>query len=144
MREEGDSGRGNRALDEGGDVAITAVELARMARVTPADVHYWGRSGYLEKRKNGSSPFPLSQLPKALVMGIFAKQLHMDAENASRLAEKLLPVYAKRPDYVEAIRTLALAVERQTEALARLLLDTGFVAKIGDLLKNEDRNGGGP
>jgi hypothetical protein len=127
-----------------GDVAISAVELARMARVTPADVHYWGRSRYLEKRRNGSSAYPLSQIPKALLMGILVKQLHMDAGNASKLADQLVPVYANRPDSAEAIRTLALAVERKIEALVCLLMDTGFVEQIGDLLKKENRNGGGP
>jgi len=77
-------------------------------------------------------------------MGILVKQLHMDAGNASKLADQLVPVYANRPDSAEAIRTLALAVERKIEALVCLLMDTGFVEQIGDLLKKENRNGGGP
>lgn len=121
----------------GGEVAITAVELARMASVTAADIHYWGKSKYLAKRDGGSSPFPLSQLPKAQLMGIFAKQLHMDAGNASKLAEQLLPVYAGRPDVVAALKTLAEVVESRIDGLARLLVETDLVPQLAELLKSK-------
>jgi hypothetical protein len=120
----------------GGEVAITAVELARMASVTAADIHYWGKSNYLSKR-TGSSPFPLSQLPKAQLMGIFAKQLHMDAGNASKLAEQLLPVYARRPDVVAALKTLAEVVESRIDGLARLLVETDLVPQLSKILESK-------
>jgi hypothetical protein len=107
-----------------------------MAGVTAADIHYWGKSEYLAKR-TGSSPFPLSQLPKAQLMGIFAKQLHMDAGNASKLAEQLLPVYASRPDVVAALRALAELVESRIDGLARLLVETDLVPQLAGLLNVE-------
>ena len=119
------------------DAGITAVEMARLARVTPADIHYWGKSGYLEKRPGGSSAFPLSQVPKAQLMGIFAKQLCMDTGEASRLAEQLLPLYEQKPDIVTALRTLATAVQSRIGALAEVLVDSGVVSTIDQLLQTE-------
>ena len=121
------------------DVGITAVELARMAGVTPADVRYWGKNKHLEKQKNGSSSYPLSQVPKAQLMGIFAKQLHMDAAKASMLAEQLLPMYAKHPDIVGALKTLAEVVENRIDGLAHLLMDTDLVPQLAKLLEQENQ-----
>jgi hypothetical protein len=119
------------------NAGITAAELARIAGVTPADVHYWGKNGHLEKRKNVSSPYPLNQVPKAQLMGIFAKQLHMDATSAAGLAEQLLPLYAKHPDIVEGLRTLAEVVENRIEGLAHMLLETDLVPNLAKLLEKE-------
>jgi hypothetical protein len=115
-----------------------------MAGVTAADIHYWGKSKYLAKRATSSSPFPLSQLPKAQLMGIFAKQLHMDAANASKLAEQLLPVYDTRPDVVGALRTLAQLVESRIDGLARLLVETDLVPQLAKLLESNDQEEKGP
>ena len=70
-------------------------------------------------------------------MGIFAKQLHMDAANASKLAEQLLPIYANRPDVVAALKTLAAVVESRIDALARLLVETDLAPRLAGLLKLE-------
>jgi DNA-binding transcriptional MerR regulator len=135
-RFDGDS---SGVLPEGrlqpGDAAVTAVELARLAGVAPKDIHYWGKSEYLEKRRNGSSSFPLSQVPKAQLMGIFAKQLHMDAATASKLAEQLLPLYATKPDVVAALKTLAAVVDSRIDALARVLMETDFAPMLQKLLE---------
>jgi hypothetical protein len=106
-----------------------------MAGVAPGDVHYWGKSDYLEKRKNGASSFPLSQLPKAQLMGILVRQLHMDAANASRLAQQLLPVYEKRPDVIGALEALADAVESRIDDLAQLLMETDLLPQLAKLKK---------
>jgi len=132
----GSSGSVSHGSPYGNDAAVNAVELARMAGVTAADIHYWGKSEYLAKR-TGSSPFPLSQLPKAQLMGIFAKQLHMDAGNASKLAEQLLPVYARRPDVVAALKTLAEVVESRIDGLARLLVETDLVPQLSKILESK-------
>ena len=137
-RVEGSSGLVSHGSPHERDLAITAVELARMAGVTPADIHYWGKSEYLKRMKNGSSPYPATQIPKAQLMGIFAKQLHMDAASSSRLAEQLLPVYAAHPNVVEALETLAEVVEQRIEGLARLLMETDLVAQLAKLLERED------
>jgi hypothetical protein len=107
------------------DVAITAVEMARSAGVTPDDVRYWGRAGLVKKRRGGLSLFPVSEIPKVQLMGIFAKQLHMDAATAARLSDRLLPLYADRPDVVECLENLAEAVDSHIEELAEELLESG-------------------
>jgi hypothetical protein len=70
-------------------------------------------------------------------MGIFAKQLHMDAGNASKLAEQLLPVYARRPDVVAALKTLAEVVESRIDGLARLLVETDLVPQLSKILESK-------
>jgi len=106
------------------DVAITAVEMARSAGVTPDDVRYWGRAGLVKKRRGGLSLFPVSEIPKVQLMGIFAKRLHMDAATAARLSDRLLPLYADRPDVVERLESLAEAVDSHIEELAERLLES--------------------
>ena len=121
------------------DAGITAAELARMAGVTAADVHYWGKNGHLEKRNNVSSPYPLAQVPKAQLMGIFAKQLHMDAVSAAGLAEQLLPLYAKQPDIVAALRILAEVIENRIDGLAHMLLETDLAPNLAKLLEKKNQ-----
>jgi len=123
---------------------LVGAEFARLAGVEAADIHYWGKSKYLKKREGGSSPFPLSELPKAQLMGIFAKQLHMDAANASRLAEQLLPLYASNPDLVPALGILAGVIESRIDGLGRLLIETDLVPQLARLLEAKQQEEEGP
>ena len=135
------SDRSSGALSVGqsqpSDAGITAVEMARLAGVGASDIHYWGKSKYLQRRGSGSSSFPLSEVPKAQLMGIFAKQLHMDAGEASRLAEQLLPLYATKPDVIAALGTLAAAVQSRIDALAGILLESDLIPELERLLEAE-------
>jgi len=121
------------------DIGITAVELARMAKVSPADIHYWGKNGHLEKQESGSSSYPLAQVPKAQLMGIFAKRLHMDAASSSKLADQLLPMYERQPDIVERFRILADVVGNRIDGLARMLMETDLVPSLAKLLEQANQ-----
>ena len=126
-------------------VFTSAVQLARAANVDPKDVRYWGREEFLERKTNGQTPYPISQLPKARLMGVFAKRLHMDAGNASRLADQLISRYSGRTDSYDVLTSLASAIDTRIEEFVNAIVETGFLSEIKKLLNGqEDSKNGGP
>lgn len=119
------------------DVFVSAVQLAKLAGVKPSDIHYWGRFGYLARRKSRGAPYPLDQLPKAQLMGLFAKRLDMRAEKAAQFADQILPLLTDQIVDFQAIRSLFVALDSHIAELIALLVNEGVLSKIQLLLEEK-------
>ena len=127
------------------EMCTTAVQLAQAANVDPNDIRYWGRAEFLQRKSNGQTPYPLSQLPKARLMGVFAKRLHMDADNASRIADQLISRYSGRADSYDVLTSLARVIDTRIEEFVNAIVETGFLKNIEELLTEQaESNNGGP
>ena len=119
------------------DVFVSAVQLAKLAGVKPSDIHYWGRFGYLARRENRGAPYPLDQLPKAQLLGLFTRRLSMRAEKAAQLADQLMRLYPDHPDIGGAAIDLLKAIEIRIDEVASLLVEANLTNKIHELAVKE-------
>ena len=136
---EKDKPLGPSYSDSGGpNVFLSAVQLASLANVRPQDIQYWGRKGYLSLRDEpGDSQYQLCQLPKAQLMALFAKRLQIRSSKASQLADDLLRLYEDRPDAFRATIAMVQALESRITEFVSMILDSGLVPEIGDMLAKE-------
>ena len=119
------------------EAALTAVELARLSGAVPTDISYWGKAGYLKKRLHSSSPFPISQLPKAKMMVLLAKRLQIKAKKASELADEFLRPYQDRPDAFTAMVAVVQALDTKITQFVDLILELDLVARIREIVGEE-------
>ena len=111
-------------------VRCSSTELARLSGATPDHIRYWGRVGLLLKHKDTSSPFLLSELPKAKLMVLFVERLQMKAKKSSSLADDLLADYQDREDAFEAMLAVVDALDRRITELVDLILDLNLVPHL--------------
>lgn len=118
--------------------AVTGVELARLSGVTPDNIYYWVKKGYLEKQSD--SPHArvlLSQLPKAKVMAILTVRLQIKTEKASSIADEFLARYRGQED---AFCAMVAAVESLNSAITNLvdmILNLNLLPILESNLKKE-------
>ena len=118
------------------EAAVTAVELARLSGAVPADIHYWGKKGYLEK-KGGLSSFPVSQLPKAKMMVLLAGRLQIRPKKASELSDEFLLPYQNRPDAFTAMVAVVEALDTRITQFVDLVLELHLVERIRKIVGGE-------
>jgi len=125
---------------------LSAKELARTAGATKPQVIYWAKAGYLERREEGYYMFPLSQVPKAKIMGILTNSVGLDAERASKLSTRLLARFDDAPDAAKAVLVFLDALSDHLEEVIDLMIGTKFHEALLESLvtsDEEDKEGAG-
>jgi hypothetical protein len=117
---------------------LSAKELARTAGATKPQVIYWAKAGYLERREDGYYMFPLSQVPKAKVMGILTNSVGLDAERASRLSTRLLARFDDAPDAAKAVLVFLDALSDHLDEVMDLMIGTEFHKAVLESLVASD------
>jgi len=129
-----------KGLDAGDPkVRVSAVQLAGLASVGAADIHYWSRSGLLHRDKKGHSSYSLKLLPKAKLMALFTKRLGMRAREASELAEQFLVTHGSSADAFTATVALAELLDKKMTALVDLILELDLLPRLKELLDEKER-----
>lgn len=129
------------------DVSLSATQLAKLAGVQPNDLAYWGRAGFLdvkgEKRDENKEvddegrAFSLGQLPKAKLLGLFAKRLQIKASRASEIADELLEHYRTEPEKFAATVSMVQLLETKITAFIDLLVERDLVPLMEELMKED-------
>jgi DNA-binding transcriptional MerR regulator len=115
---------------------ISAQELARTVGATKSQILYWGTTGYIEKknRKGKYHNFPIQSIPKAKIMATLVCDVGMEPERASKLADRLLDRFEKKPDASQAVLEFLMVLsEHLDEVIDYIDKDEAFRKRIGEL-----------
>ena len=123
---------------------LSARDFARAAGARKPQVLYWAKAQYIVRREHGDYVFPLSELPKAKVMGVLVNQVGLEPGKASSLAGRLLKWFENSPDTAKAVLVFLDALYERFDDVMRLMKGTSFDCEVLDSLstgreKNEAR-----
>lgn len=107
-------------------IHVSAQDVADMVGTNKSQVLYWGRTGFLNRRKTGHKIYPISELRKAILLSFLINKIGLDGKKASQLADGLLQRIESDADAIDAIFVFLQALHKNLDGLIELITSSEF------------------
>ena len=106
---------------------VSAQSLADAAGTTRSKILAWERAGFIQRKPGGGyNSYPLIQLPKVRLLALLEREIGLDGDKASALAERLLTKVEEEPDAVEAVVALLRGLYENFDEVMDLMIGSEF------------------